>query len=71
MEAGLEQGVFVTSNSHMTALALLSLGIDVARWYRKEVAWSPDDIADCYFDLALRIVGAETSSTKRCSEDAR
>jgi AcrR family transcriptional regulator len=59
VEAGVEQGVFVTSNSHMTALALLSLGVDVARWYRDEGAWSPADIANHYGDLALRIVGAQ------------
>ncbi|MPY80640.1 MAG: TetR family transcriptional regulator [Actinophytocola sp.] len=56
--AGAAAGVFATSNPRMTALALLSLGIDVARWYRDEGDWSPEDIADHYCELALRIVGA-------------
>ncbi|GLW99372.1 TetR/AcrR family transcriptional regulator [Microtetraspora sp. NBRC 16547] len=58
VEAGVAGGVFHTSNPRMTALALLSLGIDVARWYRDEGEWSDKDIADHYCELALRIVGA-------------
>lgn len=56
--AGVAAGVFATSNPRMTALALLSLGIDVARWYRDEGDWSPEDIAEHYCELALRMVGA-------------
>lgn len=59
VEAGAEAGVFRTSNPRMTTLALLSLGIDVARWYRDEGEWSPEDIADHYCELAIRIVGAQ------------
>jgi hypothetical protein len=42
----------------MTALALLSLGVDTARWYRDEGDWSPEDVAEHYAELALRMVGA-------------
>lgn len=59
VERGVAAGVFHTGNSHMTALALLSLGIDVARWYRDEGDWTPRQIADHYCELALRIVGAD------------
>lgn len=58
VERGVAAGVFETPDPHMTALALLSLGIDVARWYRDEGAWTPAQIADHYCTLALRIVGA-------------
>lgn len=58
VEAGVASGAFHTPNPQMTTLALLSLGIDVARWYRDEGAWSPGEIADHYCDLALRIAGA-------------
>ncbi len=58
VEAGVASGAFTTANPRMTALALLSLGIDVARWYRDEGEWTPQDIADHYCDLALRMVGA-------------
>lgn len=58
VERGVDSGAFTTSNPHMTALALLSLGIDVARWYRDEGEWTPEQIADHYCELALRVVGA-------------
>jgi AcrR family transcriptional regulator len=58
VERGVEAGEFSSSDPHMTALALLSLGIDVARWYRDEGDWTPRQIADHYCELALRIVGA-------------
>jgi AcrR family transcriptional regulator len=58
VERGVAAGTFTTADPHMTALALLSLGIDVARWYRDEGAWTPDQIAEHYCELALRIVGA-------------
>ena len=61
VETGVATGTFHTTDARMTALALLSLGIDVARWYRDEGEWSPEHVADHYRELALRIVGAETA----------
>ncbi|MFF4771259.1 TetR/AcrR family transcriptional regulator [Microtetraspora fusca] len=58
VESGVARGMFHTPNARMTALALLSLGVDVARWYRDEGEWSHQDIADHYCELALRMVGA-------------
>ncbi|MGW5454335.1 TetR family transcriptional regulator [Nocardia sp. NPDC003979] len=55
---GIEEGVFDTPDARMASTALLSLGIDIARWYRDEGDWSPEDIATAYADMALRIVGA-------------
>jgi AcrR family transcriptional regulator len=59
VRSGVASGVFHTSNSRMTALALLSLGVDTARWYREEGEWTPEEIADYYCEVALRVVGAE------------
>ena len=55
---GVASGVFTTPDPQMTTLAILSLGIDVARWYRDEGRWSPDEVAAHYRLLALRMVGA-------------
>ncbi|MFC9967471.1 TetR/AcrR family transcriptional regulator [Nocardia ignorata] len=55
---GIEEGVFDTPDARMASTALLSLGIDIARWYRDEGDWSPEEIATAYADMALRIVGA-------------
>lgn len=60
INAGVANGAFQTSNPRMTALALLSLGIDLARWYRDEGEWTPEEIADHYCEIALRMVGAES-----------
>jgi AcrR family transcriptional regulator len=57
IERGVADGVFATPDPAMTTLALLSLGIDVARWYRDEGRWTPDQVAAHYRLLALRMVG--------------
>jgi AcrR family transcriptional regulator len=59
IDRGVAAGVFDTPDAHMTALAVLSLGIDVARWFRDEGRWNPDEVAVHYRLLALRMVGAD------------
>ncbi|MEX0428097.1 TetR/AcrR family transcriptional regulator [Nocardioides sp. DS6] len=58
VEAGAAAGDFDVPCPRMAATALLSLGIDIARWYDDGGRWSPEDVADGYADMALRIVGA-------------
>ncbi|GAA3836933.1 TetR/AcrR family transcriptional regulator [Nocardioides panacisoli] len=55
---GVKAGQFDTADPRITAAALLSLGIDLSRWYRDGVRWTPEQIADQYAAMALRIVGA-------------
>jgi AcrR family transcriptional regulator len=57
LERGAAAGEFSTSDPAMTASALLSLGIDVARWYRDDRGWTPDDVAAHYVELARRMAG--------------
>ena len=57
VEAGVAQGVFGTENVTLTSLALSSLGVDVPRWFRDDGEWTPDDVADHFSALALRMVG--------------
>jgi AcrR family transcriptional regulator len=57
VEQGVASGDFHLTDAGMTANALTSLGIDVARWYRSDGEWTPDGIGDFYADLALRMVG--------------
>jgi AcrR family transcriptional regulator len=63
VESGVRAGVFDVSDVHMAATVLGSLGIDVARWYRDDRSWTPQDIGDYYGELALRIVGARRAGT--------
>lgn len=41
-----------------TTLAVLSLCVDVARWFSAEGARTPEEVGDLYADLVLRMVGA-------------
>lgn len=61
VERGVAAGVFDTPNARMAAIALLSLGIDIARWYRDDGSWTPEDVGDYYAELALRIVGGSAA----------
>lgn len=57
--AGVESGEFVVDDVRATALAALSLVVDVARWYHPGIRrTTPADIAETYGALALRLVGA-------------
>lgn len=56
---GVDAGVFRCPEPRITAAALLSLGVDVARWYRDDGGWTPDELGRHYADVAERIVGAD------------
>lgn len=58
VDDGVAAGLFSTPDPSMTTVALLSLGMDIARWYRDDGRWSVDEIADRYAEFALRLVGA-------------
>lgn len=55
---GVAAGAFACPEPRIAAAALLSLGVDLARWYRDDGGWTPEQIGDQYADLAVRIVGA-------------
>jgi len=56
LENGVDQGLFDVPDVPGTALALESLTVDVARWYRDSGGRNADDIGKLYADLALRMV---------------
>src|SRR3954453_23172638 len=59
IDRGVAAGVFHTPDAHMTALAVLSLGIDVARWFREGGRGTPDEAPVHYRLLALRMAGVD------------
>jgi hypothetical protein len=61
---GVAEGTFSPEDPLRTTMALLSLGIDIARWYSQDATWPPATIAAFYADLALRMVGADTKEKK-------
>jgi AcrR family transcriptional regulator len=60
LRRGLESGDFTVGDLRTTTVALLSLGIDVARWYTGR-GTSPAALGEAYGELALRMVGASES----------
>lgn len=58
VEAGVATGEFVTDHPRMSVSALISLGVDVARWWNDDGSWSPEELADHLTDLALRMLAA-------------
>jgi AcrR family transcriptional regulator len=58
IEAGVASGMFSVDDVRGATTIVLSLCVDVARWYRPGGRLSPARIGDLVGDAALRIVGA-------------
>jgi AcrR family transcriptional regulator len=55
---GADAGVFTVPDVRGASAAVLSLGIDVARWYVPGGPWTPDALGLLYVELAGRLLGA-------------
>lgn len=58
LREGVARGEFDVADVRGTALALLSMAVDVARWYAPGMRRTPADIERTYGELALRLVEA-------------
>ncbi|MFE0641445.1 TetR/AcrR family transcriptional regulator [Streptomyces sp. NPDC058877] len=56
---GVAAGEFVVPDVPGTTVAVLSLCIDVARWFNAQGRRTPDEVGALYADLVLRMVGAQ------------
>ena len=56
---GVESGEFDVPDIPGTTVAVLSLCIDVARWFNTRGRRTPDEVGALYADLVLRMVGAQ------------
>ncbi|WP_458242855.1 TetR/AcrR family transcriptional regulator [Streptomyces sp. MAI_2237] len=59
IEDGIAVGDFEVVDVKGTTLAVLSLCIDVARWFNVHGPWTPDEVGALYADLVLRMVGVK------------
>jgi AcrR family transcriptional regulator len=57
---GARTGAFDVPDVNRAVRAVLSLGIDLVRWYRLDGGDTPEALGDFYADLALRMIGAHT-----------
>ncbi|MER6038039.1 MULTISPECIES: TetR/AcrR family transcriptional regulator [unclassified Streptomyces] len=59
IDDGIAAGEFRVPDVQGTTLAVLSLCIDVARWFNVDGPRTPEEVGALYADLVLRMVGAE------------
>lgn len=59
IEDGVATGDFDVPDIKGTTVAVLSLCIDVARWFNVDGTRTPDEVGALYADLVLRMVGAK------------
>lgn len=64
LATGVADGAFHVDRPHETGRAILSLAIDVVRWYEPGRPIQPEEIAELYVELALKMVGATESSVE-------
>lgn len=60
IERGVEAGVFTVPDPRGAATAVLSLGVDVARWYAPGLRWNPGELGVLYSDLVDRMLSGGT-----------
>lgn len=58
LDEGVKTGVFRTSDTAVTARALLAMLTGVTVWFRTDGRLSADEVADAYVQTALQAVGA-------------
>ena len=58
---GAESGAFTVTDPRTAARAVLSLGVDVARWYTDRTRPTPTALGHEYGELVLRMLGAQPS----------
>ncbi|MET7992062.1 TetR/AcrR family transcriptional regulator [Amycolatopsis sp. NPDC005232] len=62
---GTTTGAFPDVDAHRVVRAILSLGVDLVRWYRLDGADSPEELGEYYADLALGMVSAAAARRSR------
>lgn len=71
VQRGVAAGELVVEDPHAATRAVLSLCIDVARWFDPRGRESPDDVARLYGTLVLRMLGAGVPPGDRPSKRPR
>jgi AcrR family transcriptional regulator len=63
IESGVKAGDFTVPSVPTAARAILSMGIDVARWYQPGRRTDPDVLVEQYADLAAAMLGVPVAHT--------
>ena len=62
VDEGLGQGLFRVPDAGLAVVTLLSLCIDVSRWYRQDGRLSASELGEHHSIMALRLLGADEPS---------
>lgn len=57
---GVAEGSFDIADVHGATLALMSLAIDIARWFKPDGQYSPHHMGELYRDIGMRILSTRT-----------
>jgi AcrR family transcriptional regulator len=68
--AGVRAGVFDVPDVRTAARAVLSLGVDVARWYTEQARVAPAELGHQYAALILRMLGHDNICTEHSQHPA-
>jgi hypothetical protein len=63
LTAGVKAGLFASPDVEGTALAILSLCIDIARWYSSTATRTPTELGELYADFVIRAICKATPAT--------
>jgi AcrR family transcriptional regulator len=63
VQQGVDAGVFDVADVNRAVRAIISMGVDLVRWYRLDGPDSPEALADEYAELALRMLGTGLAAT--------
>ncbi|MFF2846146.1 TetR/AcrR family transcriptional regulator [Streptomyces sp. NPDC058001] len=65
IERGASEGEFQVQSARITSYSILDMGIGVSSWFHEGGAFSVDQLAYQYGDIALRMVGARAEGSGR------
>ncbi|MEY2958310.1 MAG: hypothetical protein RLZZ01_878 [Actinomycetota bacterium] len=65
VQEGRELDVFRTSSDRWSSYAVLDMGIGVSAWFNPAGSVTPDELAETYAGLALRMLGADHDRERR------
>jgi AcrR family transcriptional regulator len=63
VQSGIEAAAFDTGDVTRVVRAIVSLGVDLVRWYRLDGLDSPEELAAAYAGLSLRMLGATSPAS--------
>ena len=65
VDEGCESGDFAVADRQLAGMYVLSLGIDVSRWFRVGHRLTPDELAEEYARLVLHSIAAPTTRKRK------